>query len=109
MGVARNAPIGPHIQAQNAMPRKIDSGWIESTCRPTIGGRQELSLDQRDRHENAGRQQRAEDGRVGHQADHEQQHIHDRRADIGNVVQAERERAPQQRRRQAEQIGHDRW
>ena len=38
IGVARNAPTGPHSQAQNAMLRKIASGCRLSTRRPTMAG-----------------------------------------------------------------------
>ena len=108
IGVARNAPTGPHSQAQNAMLRKTASGCRLSTRRPTIAGVRNWPSISVIADEHRGRQQCAEQRRVGHQTDHEQQHVHDRRPDIGNVVQHEGERAPEQRGGQPQQHRRDR-
>ena len=70
-GTARNAPIGPHSQVQNAKRQK-DHQRIEREPAADDGRRDEMPFDGGERDETERRQKRMAERRKGHKSDAEQ-------------------------------------
>ena len=85
-GAASKAPIGPHIQVQNASASK-NQERIERETTADDRRRHEVSFHRRERHESEWRNRRLTERGKGDEAHAKQRDHHNGRAHIGHIVE----------------------